>query len=95
MDTCITKTNQGAVNTADLFLRSKVTEREQTLAPSTDPISFNALARLNFKAFCGLGRIFFRTLKDKKGEPKAENTTSKLTSQYGGFGCPLCCYEEL
>jgi hypothetical protein len=92
MDTSITRTKQGSVNTADLFMSRKVTEREQTLAPSTDPDSFKALTRLNFKAFWGLGRIFFRTLKDKKGEPKAENTTSKLTSQYG---CPLCCYEKL
>jgi hypothetical protein len=59
----------------------KVTEREQMLALSIDPNSFKALARLNFKAFWGLGRIIFRTLKDEKGEPKAENTTSKPTPQ--------------
>jgi hypothetical protein len=81
MDTSITKTKQGAANTADLFMSRKVTEREQTLALSTDSDSFKALARLKFKAFWGLGRIFFRTVKDEKGEPKAENTTSKPTSQ--------------
>jgi hypothetical protein len=59
----------------------KVTEREQTLALSIDSDSFKALAWLNFKAFWGLGRIFFRTLKDEKGQPKAENTKSKSTSQ--------------
>jgi hypothetical protein len=59
----------------------KVTEREQTLALSIDPDSFKALARLNFKAFWGLGRIIFRTLKDEKGEPKDENITRKSTSQ--------------
>jgi hypothetical protein len=64
-----------------LFKSRKVTEREQRLAPSTDPDSFKALARLKFKAFWGMGRIFFRNLKDEKGEPKAENTTRKLTSQ--------------
>jgi hypothetical protein len=44
----------------------KVTKKEQTLAFSIDPDSFKALARSNFKAFCGLGRIIFRTLKDEK-----------------------------
>jgi hypothetical protein len=69
-------------NTADWSVMSrKVTEREQMLALSVDPDSFKALARLNFKAFRGLGRIIFRTLKDEKGEPKAENTTSKPTPQ--------------
>jgi hypothetical protein len=62
-------------------MNRKVTEREQTLALSIDPDSFKALARLNLKALWGLGRIIFRTLKDKKGEPKAENTTSKSTPQ--------------
>jgi hypothetical protein len=81
VDTIIIKTKQGAANTADLFISHKVTEREQTLAPSTDPDSFKTLAQLNFKDFWGLGRIFFWTLKEEKGEPKAENTTSKLTSQ--------------
>jgi hypothetical protein len=67
--------------TADWSVMSrKVTDREQTLALSIDPDSFKALARLNFKALWGLGRIIFRNLKDEKGEPKAENT-SKSTPQ--------------
>jgi hypothetical protein len=33
----------------------KVTEKEQTLAFSTDPDSFKALTKSNFKAFWGLG----------------------------------------
>jgi hypothetical protein len=51
------------------------------LALSTDPNSFKTLARVNFKAFWVLGRIIFRTLKDEKIEPKAENTTGKPASQ--------------
>jgi hypothetical protein len=59
----------------------KVTEREQTLALSIDPDSFKTLARVNFKAFWGLGRIIFRALKDEKIEPKTENTTGKPAPQ--------------
>jgi hypothetical protein len=55
----------------------KVTEMEQTLALSIDPDSFKTLTRSNFKAFWGLVRIIFRTLKDDKRDPEAENTTSK------------------
>jgi hypothetical protein len=62
-------------------MRRKVTEREQTLALCIDPDSFKVLAWLNFKAFWGLGRIIFRTLKDEKGDLKDENITSKSTSQ--------------
>jgi hypothetical protein len=70
------------LNTRDWSVMSrKVTEREQTLALSVDPDSFKTLARLQFKAFWGLGRIIFRILKDEKGEPKAENTKNKSTSQ--------------
>jgi hypothetical protein len=69
-------------NTADWSVVSrKVTEREQTLALSIDPDSFKDFTRVNFKAFWGLPRIIFQTLKDEKGEPKAENTTSKPTPQ--------------
>ena len=64
-----------------LVMSRKVTEREQTLALSIDPDSYTALARLNFKAFWGLGRIIFRTLKDGKGEPKDEDNTNKSASQ--------------
>jgi hypothetical protein len=54
---------------------------EQTLALSIDPDSFKTLAQVNFKAFWGLGRIIFRTLKDEKIEPKSENTTGKPAPQ--------------
>jgi hypothetical protein len=55
------------LNTADwLIMSRKVTEKEQTLAFSIDPNSFKALATTNVKAFWGLGRIIFRTLKDEK-----------------------------
>ena len=65
------------LNTTEWSVMSrKVTEREQTLALSIDPDSYKALARLNFKAFWGLGRIIFRTLKDGKGEPKDEDSTN-------------------
>jgi hypothetical protein len=69
-------------NVADWSVMSrKITDRLQTLALSIEPDSFKALARLNFKAFWGLGRITFRTLKDENGEPKSENTISKPTPQ--------------
>jgi hypothetical protein len=73
-------------NTADWSVMShKVTEREQTLALSIGPDSFKALTRLKFKALWGLGRIIFRTLKDEKREPKAENITSKSTVRRPGL----------
>jgi hypothetical protein len=59
----------------------KVAEREQTLALSIDPDSFKALTRSNFKAFWGLGRIIFHTLKDDKRDQEAESTTSKPPPQ--------------
>jgi len=84
------------LNTTDWSVMSrKVTEKEQTLALSTDPDSFKALTRSNFKAFWGMGRVIFRTLKDEKRKPEAEITVSKPPTQWGGLGCPLCCYEEL
>ena len=55
----------------------KVTEKEQTLAFSIDPDAFKALAQSHFKAFWGLGRIIFRTLKEAKEDPEAESTLSK------------------
>jgi hypothetical protein len=73
----------------------KVTEKEQTLAFSIDPDSFKALAKSHFKAFWGLGRIVFRTLKELKKDPEAESTSNKSAPQKGGLGCPLCSYEEL
>ena len=59
----------------------KITEKEQTLAFSTDPDSFKALAQSHFKAFWGLGRIIFRTLKEVKKNPEAESTKSKSAPQ--------------
>jgi len=44
----------------------KVIEKEQTLAFSFDSDSHKSLARSNFKAFWGLGRIIFRTGKEVK-----------------------------
>jgi len=58
-----------------------VTEKEQTLAFSTDPDSFKALAQSHFKAFCGLGRIICRTLKEAKKNPEAESITCKSGPQ--------------
>ena len=54
----------------------KVTEKEQTLALSIDPNSIKALTRSNFKAFWGLGRVFFQTLVDEKRKPEDASTTS-------------------
>jgi hypothetical protein len=59
----------------------KVTGREQTLALSIDSNSFKSLTKSNFKAFWGLGRITFRTLKEEKRKPENENTASKSSSQ--------------
>jgi hypothetical protein len=59
----------------------KVTEKEQTLAFSIDPDSFNALTRSNFKAFWGMGRVVFRTLKGEKKKSEAESTASEPPPQ--------------
>jgi hypothetical protein len=69
------------LHTSDWSVMSrKVTEKEQTLA-SVDPDSFKALAKSHFKAFWGLGRIIFRTLKEAKKDPEAESTSSKSAPQ--------------
>jgi hypothetical protein len=48
------------LNTSDWSIMSrKVTGKGQTLAFCTDPDSHKGLARSNFKAFWGLGRIIF------------------------------------
>jgi hypothetical protein len=84
------------LNTADwLILSRKVTEKEQNLTFSIDPNSFKALAKSNFTAFWGLGRIIFPTLKEVNKRPEAEGVAGKSSSQEDGLGCPLCCYEEL
>jgi hypothetical protein len=59
----------------------KVTEKEQKLAFSIDPDSYKTLARSNFKAFWGLGRIIFRTLKEEKKHPENEGSSSKSSPQ--------------
>jgi len=65
------------LNTTDWSVMScKVTEKEQTLALSIDPNSFKALTRSHFKAFWGLGRVIFRTLKDENRKPEDESTAS-------------------
>jgi hypothetical protein len=59
----------------------KVTEKEQTLAFPIDPDSLKALTRPNFKAFWGMRRVIFQTLKDEKKKPEAESTANKPPSQ--------------
>jgi hypothetical protein len=59
----------------------KVIEKEQALAFCMDPDFFKALAKLHFKAFWGLGRITFRTLKETKNYPEAESSSSKFAPQ--------------
>jgi hypothetical protein len=69
-------------HTSDWSVMSrKVAEKEQTLAFYIDPDSLKALAKTNYKAFWGLGRIIFRTLKEKKKQPEAENTKDKPPPQ--------------
>jgi hypothetical protein len=73
----------------------KVTEKEQTLAFSIDPDSQKALAKPNFKAFWGLGRIIFRTLKEDKKQLEDTSTSSNSSPQSDGLHCRLCCYDKL
>jgi hypothetical protein len=51
------------------------------LAFSVDPDSFQALAKTNFKAFWGMGRVIFWTLKDVKKKPEADSVAGKSSSQ--------------
>jgi hypothetical protein len=70
------------LNTIDWsIMNCKVTEKEQTLVLSIDPNSFKALTRSNFKAFWGMGRVTFRTLRDEKRNPETESTASKPPPQ--------------
>jgi hypothetical protein len=62
------ETKQGAATTADL---SQQKLHEEVVA----------LTQLNFKAFWGLERVIFRTLKDEKRKPEAENIASKPPPQ--------------
>jgi hypothetical protein len=59
----------------------KVVGREQMLALSTDSDSFKALAGVNFKAFWGMGRLVFQTLKDDKKNPCDESVADKSSPQ--------------
>jgi hypothetical protein len=59
----------------------KVIKKEQTLAFFINPESHKALANSNFKAFWGLGKIIFRTLKEEKKHPKNEGSSSKSSQQ--------------
>ena len=77
--TRLRKQNPELKTTDWIVMSRKVMEKEQTLAFSIDPDSFKALTRTNFKAFWGLGRVIFRTLKDGKSE--VEGTTSKPPPQ--------------
>jgi len=79
--TCLGTQNLELHTTDWIVMSRKVTKKEQTLACSVDPDSFKALTRSNFKAFWGLGRVIFRTLKDEKRKPEAESTASKSSSQ--------------
>ena len=79
--TRLRKQNPELKTTDWIVMSRKVMEKEQTLAFSIDPDSFKALTRTNFKAFWGLGRVIFRTLKDEKGKSEVEGTTSKPPPQ--------------
>jgi hypothetical protein len=63
-----------------LLMSNKVIEKEQ-MAFSSDPDTFKALAKVNFKAFWGLGRVIFQTLKDEMKKPEAESVAGKSSSQ--------------
>jgi hypothetical protein len=70
------------LNTLDwLVMSRKVTKKEQTLAFSIDPDFYKALAKSNFKAFWGLGRIIFWTLKEVKKQQETASSTSKPSPQ--------------
>jgi hypothetical protein len=70
------------LNTADWAIMSrKVVGKEQTLTLSIDSGSYKALANAGFKAFWGMGRVIFRTLKDDKQHPRDESAAGKSTSQ--------------
>jgi hypothetical protein len=78
---CLRIQNPG-LNMADWAVMSrKVVGREQTLALSIDSGSFKALADANFKAFWGMGRVVFRTLRDEKKNPSDESAADKSSPQ--------------
>jgi hypothetical protein len=48
------------------MLSREIDQKWQTLALSVGPISHETLINMKFKAFWGLGKTSFWTLKDKK-----------------------------
>jgi hypothetical protein len=73
--------NRGLQTSDWVIISRKFDERGQTLSLSIDPNSYKTLVQLKFKAFWGLGRISFLTLKDNKKHPEGESTASKPPSQ--------------
>jgi hypothetical protein len=73
--------NRGLLTSDWVIMSRKIDERGQMLALSIDPNSYKTLAQMKFKAFWGLGRISFWTLKNKKKQPEGDSTTSKPPSQ--------------
>jgi hypothetical protein len=72
--------NRGLLTSDWVIMSRKTDERGQTLALSIDPNSYKTLVQMKFKAFWGIGRISFWTLKDKKKQREGEST-SKPPSQ--------------
>ena len=82
--TCLRKQNLEFSMSEWSIMSRKVLEKEQTLAFSIDSDSHKALARSNFKAFWGLGKNIFRTLKEEKEVKKHQgnkSSTSKSSPQ--------------
>jgi hypothetical protein len=70
------------LNKADWAVMSrKVVGREQTLALSIDSGSYKTLADASFKAFWGMGRVVFRTLKDDKQNPCDQSAADESSPQ--------------
>jgi hypothetical protein len=79
--TRLTAQNSGLDMTDWMIMSRKIDGRRQTLALSIDTDSFKTMTCLKFKAFWGLGRVFFRTLKDDKKCPEDESTASEPLPQ--------------
>jgi hypothetical protein len=78
---CLQAQNRGLQMSDWVIMSWKIDERGQTLALSIDPNSYKTLVQLKFKAFWGLGRIFFWILKDNKKNPEGESAASKPPPQ--------------
>ena len=74
--TCLRTQNPDLNMTEWSVMSLKVTEKDQILALSIDPNSFKAPTRSNLKAFWGLVRVIFRTLKDEKRKSEDDSTAS-------------------